>query len=130
MHCVNGGICAHLCTLIDVMAVVCLPIALQAEKTTRKAQLADRLVNGLSGENKRWNETIKKMEATGGKLVSCLCASWRASHNVTGGAAWTGSERYLVLHLSSAVGGNGFWQSATGDYQPCIVNTVWLPTRP
>jgi hypothetical protein len=45
----------------------------QAEKTSRKAQLADRLVNGLSGENKRWSETIKKMEETGGKLVSCCC---------------------------------------------------------
>jgi dynein heavy chain len=43
----------------------------QAEKTTRKAQLADRLVNGLSGENRRWSETIKKMDVAGGKLVSC-----------------------------------------------------------
>eukprot|EP00882_Tetradesmus_deserticola_P034001 GHRQ01038890.1.p1 GENE.GHRQ01038890.1~~GHRQ01038890.1.p1 ORF type:complete len:302 (+),score=95.15 GHRQ01038890.1:252-1157(+) len=41
----------------------------QAEKTSRKAQLADRLVNGLSGENKRWSETIKKMDITGGKLI-------------------------------------------------------------
>eukprot|EP00879_Flechtneria_rotunda_P029616 GHRR01032042.1.p1 GENE.GHRR01032042.1~~GHRR01032042.1.p1 ORF type:complete len:1612 (+),score=608.41 GHRR01032042.1:122-4837(+) len=41
----------------------------QAEKTGRKAQLADRLVNGLSGENKRWGQTIKKMEVTGGKLI-------------------------------------------------------------
>jgi dynein heavy chain, axonemal len=41
----------------------------QAERTSRKAQLADRLVNGLSGENKRWSETIKRLEATGGKLV-------------------------------------------------------------
>lgn len=33
----------------------------QAEKTSTKAKLADRLINGLSGENKRWNETITKM---------------------------------------------------------------------
>ena len=32
----------------------------QAEKTATKAKLADRLINGLSGENKRWNETIHK----------------------------------------------------------------------
>ena len=32
----------------------------QAEKTATKAKLADRLINGLSGENKRWNETIAK----------------------------------------------------------------------
>lgn len=51
---------------------------LQAEKTTRKAELADRLVNGLSGENKRWSETIKKMDAACGKLVSA---------GLTGGAA-------------------------------------------
>jgi dynein heavy chain len=42
----------------------------QAEKTSRKAGLADRLVNGLSGENKRWTETIEKMEIAGAKLVS------------------------------------------------------------
>lgn len=52
---------------------------LQAEKTSRKAQLADRLVNGLSGENKRWSETITKMELAGGKLVSrgnATLAAW------------------------------------------------------
>jgi hypothetical protein len=30
----------------------------------------------LSGENKRWSETIKKMEVTGGKLVSSKCFAW------------------------------------------------------
>ena len=34
----------------------------QAEKTAKKAGLADRLINGLSGENKRWNEEILKFE--------------------------------------------------------------------
>ena len=48
---------------------------LQAEKTSRKAQLADRLVNGLSGENKRWSETISKMEVAGSKLVSTAVES-------------------------------------------------------
>lgn len=42
----------------------------QAEKTQRKAGLADRLVNGLSGENKRWSETIAKMGVAETKLVS------------------------------------------------------------
>lgn len=41
----------------------------QAEKTGRKAQLADRLINGLSGENARWGNEIKRMEAVEGKLV-------------------------------------------------------------
>jgi dynein heavy chain, axonemal len=41
----------------------------QAEKTGRKAQLADRLINGLSGENARWNAEIKRMESVEGKLV-------------------------------------------------------------
>jgi hypothetical protein len=41
----------------------------QAERTSRKAGLADRLVNGLSGENKRWSETIRTLEAQEGMLV-------------------------------------------------------------
>ena len=41
----------------------------QAEKTQRKAGLADRLINGLSGENARWGAEIKRMEAVEGKLV-------------------------------------------------------------
>lgn len=41
----------------------------QAEKTSRKAQLADRLINGLSGENTRWNSEIKRMESVEGRLV-------------------------------------------------------------
>ncbi|KAL0038617.1 hypothetical protein WJX79_000048 [Trebouxia sp. C0005] len=41
----------------------------QAEKTATKAKLADRLINGLSGENKRWNETIAKFGVAEGKLV-------------------------------------------------------------
>lgn len=40
-----------------------------AEKTQRKAQLADRLVNGLSGENKRWGEAIEKFGAMERRLV-------------------------------------------------------------
>jgi hypothetical protein len=38
------------------------PAPPQAEKTSRKAQLAERLINGLSGENTRWNTEIKRME--------------------------------------------------------------------
>jgi len=41
----------------------------QAEKTGRKASLADRLINGLSGENKRWNETINMLAAKEGRLT-------------------------------------------------------------
>mmetsp|Transcript_25005 Transcript_25005/g.85566 ORF Transcript_25005/g.85566 Transcript_25005/m.85566 type:complete len:4525 (+) Transcript_25005:136-13710(+) len=41
----------------------------QAEKTKAKANLADRLVNGLAGENKRWSETIEKFGVAEGKLV-------------------------------------------------------------
>lgn len=40
-----------------------------AEKTQRKADMADRLVNGLSGENKRWNESISQFEIMEEKLV-------------------------------------------------------------
>lgn len=43
--------------------------AAQADKTARKAQMADRLISGLSGENKRWGEEIKRLEVLEGKLV-------------------------------------------------------------
>ena len=46
-----------------------LPPSTQADKTQRKAGLADRLINGLSGENARWGAEIKRMEAVEGKLV-------------------------------------------------------------
>ena len=42
---------------------------LQADKTETKAKLADRLINGLSGENKRWSETITKFDIRAAKLV-------------------------------------------------------------
>ena len=45
------------------------PPLLQAEKTLRKAGLADRLINGLSGENARWGTEIQRMVAVEGKLV-------------------------------------------------------------
>ena len=41
----------------------------QAEKTATKAKLADRLINGLSGENKRWNETIAKFGVAEGEQL-------------------------------------------------------------
>ena len=41
----------------------------QAEKTQAKANLADRLVNGLSGENKRWGEAIEAFGVAEAKLV-------------------------------------------------------------
>jgi len=40
-----------------------------AEKTQAKANLADRLVNGLSGENKRWGEAITAFGVAEAKLV-------------------------------------------------------------
>lgn len=46
-----------------------LPLAPQADRTGRKAQVADRLINGLSGENARWSLEIKRMESVEGKLV-------------------------------------------------------------
>lgn len=43
---------------------------MQAEKTATKAKLADRLINGLSGENKRWNETIHKLAIAEGAITN------------------------------------------------------------
>lgn len=50
-------------------------VTMQAEKTETKAKLADRLINGLSGENKRWNETIKIFDVQAGKLVGDVLLS-------------------------------------------------------
>ena len=41
----------------------------QAEKTQKKADLADRLINGLSSERERWGETVQKFIAQEGRLV-------------------------------------------------------------
>ncbi len=62
----------------------------QAEKTATKAKLADRLINGLSGENKRWNETITKFGVAEGTAalfaiihslqdLPCTCKAQRQS---------------------------------------------------
>lgn len=40
----------------------------QAEKTSTKAKLADRLITGLSGEFQRWTTTIKELAGSEGKL--------------------------------------------------------------
>ena len=66
-HCGRGG-----CMLRSWWAwplTGACPSLRQAERTSRKAGLADRLVNGLSGEKKRWSETIRRQEAQEGKLV-------------------------------------------------------------
>ena len=62
---------------------------IQAEKTSRKAQLADRLINGLSGENTRWNGEIKRMESVEGRLVgdvlvAAAFVSYAGEHAVCG----------------------------------------------
>ena len=59
-----------LCCWLPVSLLNCShPIPPKAERTSRKAGLADRLVNGLSGENKRWSETIRRLEGQEGMLV-------------------------------------------------------------
>ena len=59
----------------------------QAEKTAARARLADRLINGLSGEFARWTETIKKMSEAEGNhakhisvayMNSCTFVTWRS----------------------------------------------------
>jgi dynein heavy chain, axonemal len=44
----------------------------QAEKTASKAKLAERLINGLSGEFKRWNETIHLFVIAEGRAHSSV----------------------------------------------------------
>lgn len=62
----------------------------QAEKTATKAKLADRLINGLSGENKRWNETIAKFGvAEGGVLSSTLSLCYLVSVYIAAAQQWS-----------------------------------------
>ena len=71
-----------------------------AEKTQNKANLADRLVNGLSGENKRWGEAITSFGVAEAKLVGD------------------------VLVASSFVSYAGPFNSKFRDF---LVNEKWLP---
>lgn len=71
----------------------------QADKTATKAKLADRLINGLSGENKRWNETITKMGVAEGEHLDlntlCVfhilqtCLIFHSGHQLKFNAAFT-----------------------------------------
>ena len=45
----------------------------QAEKTSNKAKLADRLISGLSGEFQRWTVTIKELTEAEGRQCSIAC---------------------------------------------------------
>ena len=47
----------------------------QAEKTQRKADLADRLINGLASERQRWGETVQRFIAQEGRLVGDVLLS-------------------------------------------------------
>ena len=46
----------------------------QAEKTSNKAKLADRLISGLSGEFQRWTITIKELTEAEGRQFSLACS--------------------------------------------------------
>jgi len=56
----------------------------QAEKTAMKAKLAERLINGLSGEFQRWSATIKELSSTegAGHLLSPLSLLCFRCHSV------------------------------------------------
>eukprot|EP00854_Cymbomonas_tetramitiformis_P002137 gene2137-2836_t len=54
---------------VDEKQIMMVPWSEKAEKTQKKADLADRLVNGLSGENKRWGDAIEQFGIMEGKLV-------------------------------------------------------------
>ena len=77
----------------------------QAEKTATKAKLADRLINGLSGENKRWNETIAKFGVAEGKLngIACVACCVSLDSYTLGGQGVTGTAE--LLHASNGTPG-------------------------
>ena len=66
-----------------------------AEKTQRKADLADRLVNGLAGENKRWGESIQEMAVSYNKLVGDVLV---ASSFVSYAGAFNAKFRKSLVH--------------------------------
>ena len=66
-----------------------------AEKTQRKADLADRLVNGLAGENKRWGESIQEMSVSYSKLVGDVLV---ASSFVSYAGAFNAKFRKSLVH--------------------------------
>ena len=77
-------------------AITAVNVVLQADKTETKAKLADRLINGLSGENKRWSESIKARlrcmltavlsfvpAHVSAHVTANLCSHFHASHTGT-----------------------------------------------
>merc|ERR1719281_1032117 len=51
-------------------------VEVQAAKCLEKLSLAERLVNGLADEYKRWTETMKSLKDLGLKLIgNCLISS-------------------------------------------------------
>merc|ERR1719159_1843865 len=51
-------------------------VELQAQKCIEKLNLAERLVNGLADEYKRWTETVKDLKDLGLKLIgNCMLSS-------------------------------------------------------
>jgi len=74
----------------------------QADKTQKKADLADRLVNGLSGENKRWGAAIEQFGVAEAKLVGdVLVASSFVSY--AGGARSAAGHRVFHYCLLSSM---------------------------
>jgi len=67
----------------------------QADKTQKKAEMADRLVNGLSSENKRWGAAIEMFGVMEEKLVGdVLLASSFTSYL----GCFNSKFRHLLLH--------------------------------
>jgi dynein heavy chain len=73
----------------------------KAEKTQAKADLADRLINGLAGENKRWNDDIARMGREYEKLIGD------------------------VMMASSFVSYAGAFNS---KFREILVNEKWMPS--
>lgn len=62
--------CSDLCAKLQATEDKNAAMA-QAEKTSAKAKLAERLISGLSGEFQRWTVTIKELtEAEGQSILS------------------------------------------------------------
>ena len=105
----------------------------QAEKTAKKAGLADRLINGLSGENKRWNEEILKFEVKHHHFLSHPVVRSRFGRFKRANS-WAMCSSHL--HLSHMQGhsiciSGDLGQSLCGrSFLPCRIRLVeekWLP---
>lgn len=108
-----------------------------AEKTERKAKLADKLVNGLSGENVRWRASIAEFDAlekhlVGDVLIAAAFVSYAGPFNAPFRKALV-AEKWVPDLISRGIPiteGKAVLDLLATDSQRALWGAQGLPTDP